>query len=59
MVVSSLPAKLSPSSDFCYLAGRVMPQGGISLGGNLHLPSRERIVCSAVLEKVFEEVYTW
>lgn len=36
-----------------------MPQGGISFHGNLHLPSHESIRHSAVLEKVFEEMYTW
>ena len=59
MVVSSSPAKFSPNSDFHYLAGGAMPQGGISLDGNLHLPSRESTGHSPVLEKVFEEVYTW
>lgn len=59
MVVSSLPVKFSPRSDFCYLADGAMPQGGISLDGNLHLLSRESIGHSAVLEKVFEEIHTW
>lgn len=36
-----------------------MPQGGISLDGNLHLSSHESIGCSVVLEKLFEDMYTW
>lgn len=59
MVISSLPAMFSPNSEFCYLASGAMPQGCISLDVNLHLLSRESIGHSAVLEKVFEEMYAW